>query len=145
VGDIDAGQFTLQTSLTADNITSVVVSSAIPSDTPTTGHIRVADNNGIYRRLHYSSWAGSTFTIDSTDGNEDFAAVNATAGNNVFIAYIDKLADATSASFSATYLADRALFIRVRDGKATPIKTFESAASFGSAGGTATVIRTSDA
>jgi hypothetical protein len=145
VGDIDADQFTLQTSLTANNITSVVVSAAIPSDTPATGYIRVADNNGIYRRLHYSSWAGSTFTIDSTDGNEDFAAVNATAGNNVFIAYIDKLADATSASFSATYLADRALFIRVRDGKATPIKTFESAASFGSAGGTATVIRTSDA
>ena len=151
VGPKDTGdnikfdQFALNTSLTADNVTSVVVSTAIPTDTPASGYIRVEDNAGIYRRLHYSSWAGSTFTIDTTDGNEDFAGTNASSTNNVFIAYIDKLATATSESFQATYLSDRALWVRVRDGASTPIKTFESAATFGSGGGTSTVIRTSDA
>ncbi len=70
-GVLDSDQFTLQTGLTTDNVTSVVINTAIPSDTPATGYIRVADNNGVYRRLHYSSRTGSTFTIDTTDGNED--------------------------------------------------------------------------
>lgn len=148
VGDFDFNQLSLNTALTTDNITSVVVTTTIPSDTPTTGHIRVEDNSGIYRRLHYSSWIGSTFTIDTTDGNEDFSSVNASSTSNVFIAYIDKLAAATSESFQATYLSDRSLWIRVRDGGAgkgdTPIKTFESLGTFGSAGGTSTVIRTPD-
>jgi hypothetical protein len=151
VGPKDTGdnikfdQLALSGTLSTDNITSVVVSTAIPTDTPQTGYIRVEDDNGIYRRLHYSAWATSTFTIDTTDGNEDFAGVNATTGNNVFISYIDKLAAAASESFQATYSSDRALWVRVRDGKSTPIKTFESAATFGSGGGTSTVIRTTDA
>jgi hypothetical protein len=150
VGPKDTGdgikydQFALNTALTTDNITSVVVSTAIPTDTPASGHIRVEDNAGIYRKLHYTSYTGSTFTIDTTDGNEDFAGTNASATNNVFIAYIDKLATATSESFQATYSSDRALWVRVRDGASTPIKTFQSAATFGSGGGSSTVIRTSD-
>lgn len=151
VTGIDYNQFTLQTALSADNITAVVVNTAIPADTPTTGTIRVADNNDVYRRLVYTSWTGSTFTIDPTAsevtvaGVADFASVNADIGNDVWISYVDKLATASSASYQATYLADRALFVRVRDGGGSPIKTFESQASFGSGGGTSTVIRTSDA
>lgn len=144
-GGLNATQFTLQTTLNANNITSVVVNTAIPSDTPSSGHIRVADNNGVYRKLHYSSWTGSTFTIDTTDGNEDFLAVAATAGNGVFISYIDKLADASTASFTSVYSSTRSLYVRVRDGGASPIKTFETTASLGSGGGSATAIRTSDA
>ncbi|MCO5761210.1 MAG: hypothetical protein NHG36_06830 [Chromatiaceae bacterium] len=143
--NIDFDQFTLAAGLTTNNVTSVQVNAAIPTDTPATGYIRVADNAGVYRRLHYSSYSGDTFTIDTTDGNEDFAGTNASLGNNVFIAYIDILAAATSASFSATYLSDRSLWVRVRDGAGTPIKTFESAATFGAGGGTSTVIRTTDA
>jgi len=37
------------------------------------------------------------------------------------------------------------LFIRVRDGAGTPIKTFETTGTLGSAGGSTTAIRTSDA
>jgi hypothetical protein len=144
-GVLDADQFTLQTGLTTNNITSVVINTAIPSDTPATGYIRVADNNGVYRRLHYSSRTGSTFTIDTTDGNEDFGTINATAGNNVFISYIDKLADATSASYTCVYSSNRNLYVRVRDGGASPIKTFETTGVLGSGGGSATAIRTSDA
>jgi hypothetical protein len=149
--DILYAQFTVATSaLTAANITSVVVSSAIPGDTPTSGTIRVLDNAGVYRRLVYTSFAGSTFTIDPTASEAvvanvaDFNVTNASIGNNVFISYIDRLANATTASYSATYTSDRALWVRVRDGGGTPIKTFQSAATFGSAGGTSTVIRTSD-
>ncbi len=142
---LNFGQLALNATLSTNNITTVVVSSAIPSDTPASGYIRVEDNAGIYRRLHYTSWAGSTFTINTTDGNEDFGTTAATAGNNVFISYVDELAGASTASFSATYSSDRSLFVRVRDGGGSPIKTFETTATFGSGGGTATVIRTSDA
>lgn len=151
VGNIDYDQFTLNTGLTTANVTSVVVGAAIPTDTPASGTIRVADNNGIYRRLVYTSYSGSTFTIDPTASEAvvanvaDFNTVNATAGNNVWISYVDRLANATTALYQATYLSDRSLYVRVRDGGGSPIKTFETAATFGSGGGSATVIRTSDA
>lgn len=143
-GALDVAQLALSGALTTDNVTSVVVSAAIPTDTPTSGTIRVQDDNGLFRRLAYSSYTGSTFTISSTDGNEDFAATGAANGNNVFISYIDKLAGAAVETFTGVYLADRPLFIRVRDGAGTPIKTFETTGTLGSAGGSATVIRTSD-
>lgn len=145
-GNLDVDQFTLATALTTDNITSVQVNSTIPSDTPSSGYIRVLDDDGVYRRLHYSSYSGDTFTIDSTDGNEDFGTVNASANNNVFIAYIDDVYDGTTATdrFTSVYGSDRSLFIRVRDGGSTPIKTFETTATLTSGGGTTTVIRTSD-
>jgi hypothetical protein len=151
VGNIDYDQFTLSTTLSASNVTSVVVGSAIPLDTPASGTIRVADNNGIYRRLVYTSFTGSTFTIDPTASESavanvaDFNVVGATSGNFVWISYIDRLANAGSASYSATYVSDRSLFVRVRDGGGSPIKTFETAATFGAGGGSATVIRTPDA
>lgn len=147
-GVLDTNQFTLQTTLSTPNVVSVVVNTAIPSDTPSSGTIRVEDNNGNFRRLHFSGRSGSTFTIDTTDGNEDFDGINATAGNGVFISYIDKLADATSASYNAVYSTPRALFVRVRfggtsgSGYSDAIKTFESPASFP---GSAAAIRTPDA
>ncbi len=98
-GVLDADQFTLQTGLTADNITSVVINTTIPSDTPAA----------------------------------------------VFISYIDKLADATSASYTCVYSSNRNLYVRVRDGGVSPIKTFETTGVLGSGGGSATAIRTSDA
>lgn len=145
---IDKGQLLLNTALTTDNITSVVVKTgtetAIPVDTPSTGYIRVTDNNGYERRLHYSSWTGTTFTIDTTDGQEDFASVNASADNDVYITYIDKLSDSGSLSYQGTYASDRDLVVVVRDGGGTPIKQFISAWSFTSANQSIAVIRTTD-
>ncbi len=141
-GVLDEDQLTLNTSLSGGAETAVVVTTAIPTDTPKpTGTIRVQLNSGKYRLLSYTGWTGSTFTIPSTD----FTSDPATAPKNVFISYIDTLCDATSESFTAVYLSDRSLFIRVRDGGATPIKTFESTGILGAAGGTATAVRTSDA
>jgi len=141
---IDTNQLSLNVTLNTNNITSVVVSTPIPSDTPSSGYIRVEDNSGKFRRLHYSSWTGSTFTVDTVDGNEDFGTVNATAGNDVYIAYIDELASASSASFTAVYSSNRNLVVIVRDGGGTPIKEFITSAVFGAANTTVTAIRTSD-
>ena len=138
----DFDQLALATTLSGVAETEVVVTTAIPSDTPSAGTIRVASDAGIYNRLEYASWSTSTFTLAS---GIDFSSDTTTSGNNVLISYIDKLADDTEATFQAIYSTDRSLYIRVRDGGGTPIKTFESPSSIGSAGGSATAIRTSDA
>ena len=145
-GALDLDQLTLNTTLSGAAEVAVVVTAAIPTDTPSTGTIRIELDSGIYRRVPYTSYSGSTFVIDPTD----FTGANAaTAPANVFISYIDKLAGATSESFTVVYLSDRSLFIRVRDGgtggDAIPTKTFETTGTLGSAGGSATAIRTSDA
>ncbi len=138
---IEKDQLSLNTTLSGATVTSVVVTTAIPSDTPETGTIRVVTDAGIDKLCTYTSWTGSTFTITSSD----FSSDNATTANNVYITYIDKLADATSASFNSIFLADRNLVIVVRDGDTTPIKQFISSGVLGSAGGSISVIRTSDA
>jgi len=146
----DKGQMLISTALAVDNITSVVVKTgtevAIPSDTPATGYIRVIDDNGFERRLHYSSWTGTTFTVDTVDGNEDFLAVNAAINNQVYIAYLDELAAATTASYTAVHTSGtRNLVALDRDGGASPIKQFISSWTFQSTGQTLTAVRTTDA
>lgn len=142
--EINKAQFTLATTLNTSNITSVVVSEAIPSDTSSSGYIRVIDNSGFERRLHYSAWATSTFTIDTTDGNEDFNVIAATAANGVYIAYIDKAADAASVSFTSVQSGTRQLVVIVRNGGSAPIKQFISAWSQTSSAQTISAIRTTD-
>jgi len=147
-------QLSLSGNLTTDNITSVVVQEAIPSDTPSIGYIRVTDNNGFERRLHYSSWATSTFTVDTTDGNEDFASVNASNNNDVWIAYVDALYDNADTSgpggqngtdrFTSVQTGSRNLVVIVRDGAGTPIKQFISSWTQTSSNQTITAIRTTD-
>lgn len=139
---LDKDQLSLQTTLDSSGQTSIVVTTAIPADTPLSGSVRVQLDTGIYRRVDYTSWTGSTFTTASTDWTDPN---DATAGNNVYISYIDMLATGTSEDFITKYNADRTLFVRVRDGGGTPIKTFETPSPLTDAGGSATAIRTSDA
>lgn len=140
-GSFDFGQLVLHTTLNGAAETAVVVNTAIPDDTPTTGTIRVTLDTGIRRLIAYTSWTASTFTIGATD----FTGVQvATAGNNVMITYIDRAATGTSESFVAKYVSDRSLYNRVRNGGGAPIKTFESPSTLGSSGGTISAIRTSD-
>lgn len=151
---ITKDQMDLTTSLTTDpGADFSVVVDAIPLDTPSTGTIRLIDDNGFERRLVYSSWTGSTFTIDYTQseidipGVADFSVVNATAtvpAVTVYVSYIDVLASATSASFQVTYDADRDLVVVVRDGGGSPIKQFISAWSITSSNQSIAVIRTTD-
>jgi|DEB0MinimDraft_6_1074348.scaffolds.fasta_scaffold01862_4 hypothetical protein len=138
---LDTAQLTLNTSLTSATTTSVVVTTTIPSDTPASGVIRVQDDDGFYVRVPYTSYTGSTFTVTSTD----FSGTNATAPRNVWIAYIDELASAASATFTSVYNTDRNLVVKVRDGGGSPIKEFITGATLGTNGGSVAAIRTSDA
>lgn len=140
-GDLDYNQLTLNTTLSGAAETAVVVTAAIPSDTPVTGTIRIQLDTGVYRKVAYTSWSGSTFTIASTN----FTGANqATAPRNVMITYIDKLAASTSESFTAVYASPRSMIVRVRDGGVTPIKPFQATVSFGATGFSQGAIRTPD-
>jgi hypothetical protein len=147
---INKAQMTIATTaLTANNITSIEVND-INSTTmypPSSGYIRVIDNSGFERRLHYSALNATTnvFTIDTTDGNEDFGTVNANIGNSVYFAYIDELASDTTATFTSVHSSGTLnLVIIVRDGGGTPIKQYIASWTQTSSNQTANVIRTSD-
>lgn len=145
-GVIDVAQDTINGALSSPTTTSVVVTTAIPTDTPASGTIRIEADDGRYLRVPYSSYTGSTYTIPSFD----FSGVNVCATlNNVYISYIDELATGTTADFTSVFDVTRDLFVRVRDGGTAGdligIKTFETPASLTSAGGGATAIRTPDA
>lgn len=158
---INTSQLALSGTLNTTNVSSISTATSIPTDTPSAGFIRVADDSGFYRRIKYSSYSGSTFTIDTTyhgsadtnnPGNtiaNDFDTgggnVIATSGNNIWIAYIDDLAASTEASFTSVFSSTRNLVVKVRDGGGSPIKEFLSSAQLTSGGGSATAIRTSDA
>lgn len=139
---IDFTQMTLNGALTTGTVTSVVVQAAsIPADTNQTGNIRIEMDDGRYRLIPYTAHnSNDTFTIGSTS----FTADEAANTNNVFISYIDKLAGAVTETHTLVYDADRTLFVRVRDGGVTPIKTFETTGTLGISGGSATAIRTTD-
>lgn len=138
---LEEDQFTTDATYSGAAVTSISVTPDIPTDTPASGTIRIECNSGIYKRIAYSSYTGDTFTITSTD----FSSDNSTSGNNCYISYIDGACTSSlTMSFTGVYLADRSLFIRVRDGGATPIKTFETTGTLGAAGGSSTAIRTAD-
>ena len=94
---------------------------------------------------------GGTHTIE-VKGDEavdtdlsDFSGDIATQPTNAWLGYIDTLARTTSESYTAVYTSDVDLFVRVRDGGATPIKTFEAAtAQFLATPQTVAAVRTND-
>lgn len=143
---ITKNQLLTSVALTTAAPTSIVVSTAIPSDTPAAGYLRLTDNDGFERRIHYTSWTASTFTVDAGDRN--FTGVAANSGNSLYIAYIDTLATGTSATFTSVQSGTRQLVVIVRDGGTAGdnfgIKQFISAWSQTSSPQTITAIRTSD-
>jgi hypothetical protein len=90
--------------------------------------------------------AGWDFSTTGT-GPSGWSPDNAAVDQNAWMAFIDVLADSTSVSFTGVHGGtDRNLFVRVRDGGGTPIKTFEStSAQFLSTPQTVAAVRTSDA
>lgn len=140
-GVLQIGQFTLNGILNGAAVTAVVVNGSIPTDTPATGTIRILRANGFYTRHAYTVWSGSTFTIGATD----FSSNNAANGANTYVSYLDAASSGTTMSFTGIYASDRNLFVRVRNGGGTPkIKTYETTAVLGAAGGGATTSRISD-
>jgi len=137
---IEKDQLATNTGYSGSSVTSIVVTTAIPSDTPSTGDIRIETASGKYQEVEYTNWTGSTFTIVSTN----FSSDNVPSGADVWIAYIDELATSTTATFQSLYSTERSLVVIARDGGASPIKQFISSATLGSSGGSVTIIRTSD-
>ena len=145
--EVDYNQDTQVNLINGAAVTSIVMVTAIPTDTPAgtaNTYIRIELNSGKYKRVNYTSYTGSTYTIASTNFSGDPSDGTGTP-KNVFIGYIDKLAGATSEAFTGVYLADRELVIKVRDGGVSPIKEFISSGTLSNTGGSSTAIRTVDA
>lgn len=136
-GSLKLDQLSLDSNAYSGGESVVTLKDSIPTDTPAAGSFRVFDGNS-YAKVTYSSYDSAAFS-----GCSGMPAADSNA--NVFISYIDSVAASASASFTSVYSSDRALFVRVRDGDSTPIKTFETPATLTSAGGSVAAIRTSDA
>jgi hypothetical protein len=89
---------------------------------------------------------GGTHTI--TPNYMDFSGSglndSATSGNDCYVTYIDKLADATSETFQAVYDNDLNLVLLARDGGSSPIKQHIVEWSFTNTSQSTGLIRTSD-
>jgi hypothetical protein len=145
-GGIDTTQYTLNGTLNTAGVGTITVNQVIDSDTPSPGVLRLINDSGFEVFLPYTSFSGSDFTLTGTyDFNGADENDAATTGNGAYVGYIDKLATATTESFTVVYSADIPLFIRVRDGGGTPIVTFETTGTLTDTGGSTTAIRTSDA
>ena len=142
--DFDFAEMTLNTTLSGPSETVIDVGTGnIPADAPSTGTLRVELDDGRYRRIDYTGHDGDDqFTIASSDWQDPD---DATAGNGVSLAFIDKAAASDTENFTVQYDADRTLWWRVRDGGATPIKTSEALSTLNNTGGSAVATRISDA
>jgi hypothetical protein len=112
-----------------------VVQEAIASDTPAAGYFRVV-NNGTEDLYKYSSWTGSTFTLDAMTLSRNY-----TAGDAVFVPLIDVEATGDEVSNTLTYSTDIPVLVRVRKYGILP---FEVESDVTSAGMTVAAIRTPD-
>jgi hypothetical protein len=141
-GNFDFSQLLTNAAYTTAGITSIVMTTAIPTDIPSSGTLRVELDTGSYKRVVYSSFTGSTFTIPSTDFSGTQAAA---AGNGAFVTYIDRVATGITETSTYVFNAPRTLFTRVRNANpGVEIKTFETTALVGSGGGASTVGRIND-
>ncbi len=139
---IEKDQLILTTDLIGATETAVVVTTAIPTDTPAAGTIRVQLDTGFLRYIAYTSWTGSTFTTASTDWTDPD---DATGAAEVFISYLDVTATGTTEFFDAVYKGtDSDLVVIVRDGGGSPIKQFIQAAVFSATDTTVSAIHTVD-
>jgi hypothetical protein len=151
---LNDGQFLVSTAITGASTSLIVkVGTETPgtgtnsaTDTPSAGTIRIEeDTTGIFQRVAYTGYTvGAGIMTFTGISGPPIASID----NKVFISYIDELAGATSVSYSSVYVADRDVFVRVRDagtaGDGFSIKTFETKGTVGSNGGSTSAIRTSD-
>ena len=111
--DFDFAEMTLNTTLSGPTETIIDVGTGnIPNDAPATGTLRVELDDGRYRRIDYTSHDGDDqFTVASSDWQDPD---DATSGNGVSLAFLDKAAGSDTENFTLQYDADRILWWRVR-------------------------------
>lgn len=140
--DFEFDQMALNVDLNAASETSLVVVS-IPANTPQTGTLRVTLDDGRIRRIAYTAHNGTTtFTI--TD--ESWLDPNdATGAAPVMCSYIDDASSGVTIDYTTIYTSGpQDLRVRVRDGGASPIKTYEGNSQLLATGGGATASRITD-
>jgi len=107
----------------------LVLSASIPADKPSSGFVRVFDDDGNEDRYPYSSFTGATLTLDSTTLSKTYSS-----GNNAYIPYIDETADGASVSKSLQYVEDRDVVLNTRLGSGSgKIEPFTSNFTIGDA------------
>ena len=136
--DLIKDQFSLASGNNEGNGT-LVVKEAIPSDTPSTGFVRVW-NGTAFERYAFTSWTGSTFTLDGTltkDYVED---------DDAFVPFLDQLASGSTVTSTIVYSVSIPVIGVVRGGTGPePIVPFPLSGTVGSAGFSVTAVRQSDA
>jgi len=144
--DFKFDQMTLNSALDTGSETVVDVGTGnIPDNTPASGTLRVTLDDGRVRYAVYDSHDGDDeFTLNAS--YQDWSDPNdAAIGKGVMVSYIDTAAADDDEAFTTIYSSPLTLWVRVRDGGGTPIKTYEGQSSLTSTGGGATASRISDA
>jgi hypothetical protein len=148
-GALDLAFDTINGTLNGGTVTSIVVTTAIPTDVQSAGSIRIQNDEGRYVKIPYDSYTGSTFTIPSYDFSGSGINDSVTTGNDWFPAWIDKQAFSATEGVTVVYNAPRNLVVRVRNGftitpAVNPIVPFEAVAILGASGGSQAVSRVLD-
>lgn len=130
-GVINKTQLTTAATYSGAAVTEIVFTAGVPTDIEVPGTLRLVNDSDYEVLLNYTAVSQTTVPRDTlTISSYNFSGTQendaATSGSGAYITYIDKLAGATTESFTVVYSADRDLFIRVRDGGGTPVKTAEN-------------------
>ncbi len=141
-GLVNTAQYTLASGNNSGNGT-VVISGSISSDDPPSGWVRIFNTSTkLFDLYPYSSWSGSTFTLNATTLSASYSA-----GTNAFVPLIDTTAGSTTASNSLIYASSIPVIVRVRKygGAGASILPYESTGTVTSAGLSVSAIRSNDA
>ncbi len=114
-----------------------------PAGGGSTTALRVLGDDGVFWRIPYSAVVHGSGVATYTVNSGDTTGLTASIDNDGFMGYVDAAESGADEEikFTAVYHSARSLFVRVRDGGASPIKTFESAVALGSS---VTAIRGAD-
>jgi len=129
----------------ADGVGIVTVQSAIPSDTPSAGFIRVyVAVSGTEDRYEYTSWTGSVFTLGGGTPTTNQAYDDTTA--TAYVPFIDEAATGATTTKTVIFNASDVLVARVRryQGAGDSLIPFETYSTLGTGGFSATTVRQSD-
>ena len=139
-GDIEKDTYTGAASGNGSGDTDFVVQESIASDTPDSGWFRVGNGDGTEDRYSYSSWSGSTFTLDSFEHPFGLGRTY-NSSENVWVPLIDIETVSDRENNSLIYSADIPVRIRVRKKGIIP---FEIDGTVSSTGLSQAAIRTTD-
>jgi hypothetical protein len=139
-GEIEKDTYTGAASGNGSGDPDFVVQESIAGDTPSAGWFRVDNGDGTEDRYAYSSWTGSTFTLDAIEHPGGLGRTYNSV-EDVWVPLLDLEADSTSENNSLIYSADIPVRIRVRKKGIIP---FEIDGTVSSTGLSQAAIRTTD-